>query len=140
MNKVWLIAGLVLSLPVVLAACGGGATPAPTPTATPVPVATPAPISPSAGKELFTSLGCLACHKINGEGGAVGPPMIGLYGSQRELEGGGTVSADHDYIEESIKDSRAKVVKGFPPEVMPSFSHLSHDQIDQLIEFIESLK
>jgi cytochrome c oxidase subunit 2 len=67
--------------------------------------------------------------------------MTGLYGSQREMESGETVTADHEYIEESIKDPGAKVAKGFLQGVMPAtFGQLPHDQIDQLIEFIESLK
>ncbi len=133
---------VVLSTAVVVAACGGGATPAPAraPAATLAPApATPVP-SPAVGKELFISLGCLGCHKINGEGGAVGPPLTGVFGSQRELEGGGTVTADHEYMEESIVDPDAKVVKGFPPGVMAPFDRLSHSQIDQLIEFMEGLK
>ncbi len=121
---------------------GGGATPAPvrTPAVTLAPA--PATLVPSAavGKELFISLGCLGCHRINGEGGVVGSPLTGVFGSQRELEGGGTVTADHEYMEESILDPDAKVVKGFPQGVMLPFDRLSHSQIDQLIKFMEGLK
>lgn len=108
---------------------------------TTVPTSTPALSSTSdlvvEGRQLFSELGCIACHKINGEGGEVGPSMVGLFGSARELDTEEKVAADREYLEESIEDPGAKVVKGYPA-VMPK-SSLSDGQIDALIEFIESL-
>lgn len=142
MAKLWPVAVLVLSLAVVLAACGGGATPTPTPKPTATP--TPAPATPTPGgapgKELFTGLGCLGCHNINGEGGTIGPSLKGLFGRQRELANGQKVTADDAYIEESIKRPNAKVVKGFPQGVMPVFDRLAAEQMSTLVNFLKSLR
>ncbi|MEE8470824.1 MAG: cytochrome c, partial [Dehalococcoidia bacterium] len=101
-------------------------------------VTTPTPTFTAEGKQLFSDQGCIACHKINGEGGEVGASMARLFGSERELTTGEKVTADHEYLEESIEDPGAKVVKGYPAGIMPDLG-LRHDQVDALIEFIESL-
>jgi cytochrome c oxidase subunit 2 len=65
----------------------------------------------AAGREVALSEGCAACHGDNGEG-SIGPAWIGLAGSTVELEGGGTVVADTDYLYRSIVDPQAEVVAG----------------------------
>jgi cytochrome c oxidase subunit 2 len=132
MSKTWFVGAAVAVVFLVVAACGGGDTPAP---------AQDDEASAQAGKELFTSLGCAACHIAGGAGGAVGPSLDGLFGTQRELASGETVTADRSYIEESIRSPAAKVAKGFPEGIMlSSFGELSGDQMHQLIDFIESVK
>lgn len=82
---------------------------------------------------------CLSCHTADGRD-SVGPTWQGLYGSEVELEGGETVTADDEYITESIVDPNAKVVKDFPA-VMPSFEgQLTEDQIDAIIAYIRTLE
>ncbi len=91
------------------------------------------------GKALATSLGCVACHSTDGSK-LTGPSWKGLYGSQVELEGGTTVTADDAYIHESIIDPNAKVVKGYAP-IMPSFATQVDDQkVADLIAYIMTLK
>ncbi len=91
--------------------------------------------SPAAeGEQLFTSLGCVACHTTG-----VGPNLKGVYGSQVQLQGGGTVVADDAYIRESILQPQAKIVQGYGP-IMPSFQGKVTDaQINALIAYIKSL-
>lgn len=105
-------------------------------------VAPPAPAGLSSaakkGEALYRSLGCVGCHTIDGAKN-VGPTWKGLYDSQVELADGSTVTADYNYLAESIKDPAAKVVNGFP-NMMPPFSNLSSDELNELIEYIESLK
>lgn len=92
----------------------------------------------SAGAALFTSLGCIGCHQAADS--PVAPTLHGIYGNPVQLEGGQTVTADDAYIRESILDPTAKVVKGFNP-IMPSFQGKVTDaQIQQLIDYIKSLK
>lgn len=82
---------------------------------------------------------CFSCHTTDGSTG-VGPTWQGLYNSEVELESGETVTADEDYLRESILDPNAKIHAGFPP-VMPSFEgQLTDEQIDQIIEYIKSLE
>ncbi|MEE8470523.1 MAG: c-type cytochrome [Dehalococcoidia bacterium] len=105
--------------------------------ATPTPtIGSPEELA-AVGRQLFFDRGCLNCHKINGQGGELGPSMVGLFGSEEELTTGVTVTVDHEYLEESIEDPAAKLVAGYPA-AMPTLN-LSHGQVDALIEFIKSL-
>lgn len=89
------------------------------------------------GAELYRTEGCVACHSIDGSAN-VGPSWLGLWGSQRPLEGGGSVLGDADYIRESMIDPNAKVAAGYPA-IMPNYSRLSDEQMDSIIAFMESL-
>lgn len=94
----------------------------------------------SAGTDLATSKGCIACHSTNGRDG-VGPTWSGLFGSERSLEDGSTVTADDAYLRESIVDPQAKVVDGFIAGIMPgSFGDsLTDEELDALVAYIQSL-
>jgi cytochrome c oxidase subunit 2 len=93
----------------------------------------------AAGQRLFSqTLGCASCHKEDGSGGR-GPALMGLLGSTVQLEGGQTITANEEYIRESIINPRAKVVRGFQP-IMPTFQgQVSEEQLLQLITYIKSL-
>jgi len=89
------------------------------------------------GKKLFEQLACSNCHKEDNSGR--GPNLVGVFGKQVQLAGGGTVKADETYVRESILQPQAKVVAGFEP-VMPTFQGLvSEEQVVQLIEYVKSL-
>lgn len=96
-------------------------------------------LSPSArlGADLYRSLGCVACHTLDG-GPSVGPTWYGIWGEEEEMEDGSVVVVDRDYLHESIVDPNAKIVKGFAA-VMPPYSQLTDEEIDALIDFIESV-
>ena len=98
----------------------------------------PAPASPAAaGEQLFTQLACSTCHKS--EPGGRGPVLAGVFGSKVTLATGETVTADEDYLRESILNPTAKVVAGFQP-IMPSFQgQVSEEGILQLITYLKSL-
>lgn len=92
----------------------------------------------SAGERLFQRLGCVSCHLATDSGR--GPSLIGLLGKTVQLQGGGSVIADENYIRQSILDPQAKIVAGFPP-IMPTFKGLvSEDGIMQIIAYLKSLK
>jgi cytochrome c oxidase subunit II len=91
----------------------------------------------SAGERLFQDLGCITCHRADGQGR--GPVLQGLYGRPVDLTGGQTVKADDAYVRESILNPAAKVVAGFQP-IMPTFQGVvSEEQVLQLIEYVKSL-
>lgn len=69
------------------------------------------------GKSLFTSDGCSGCHSLSGAAGA-GPTFKGLAGSTVTLTTGQSVGADDAYLERSIADPDAQVVKGFQKGLM----------------------
>jgi cytochrome c oxidase subunit 2 len=89
------------------------------------------------GEKLFAQLACNSCHLPNGQGR--GPRLQGVFGSQVELADGSKVTANEDYIRESILNPRAKIVAGFQP-IMPTFQGLvSEEQVMQLIAYVHSL-
>lgn len=87
--------------------------------------------------DLYRSQGCVGCHSVDGRPN-VGPTWLGLWESERELESGETVIADAAYLHESIVDPNAQIVRGYPA-AMPPYGHLTDEEIDALIAFIESL-
>jgi cytochrome c oxidase subunit 2 len=92
---------------------------------------------PQAGQQLFMSLGCSTCHRFDVQGR--GPNLMGIYNKPVLLEDGRTITADENYIRESILNPGAKVASGFKP-IMPTFQGLvSEDQVNALVAYIKSL-
>src|SRR5437899_3249517 len=89
------------------------------------------------GQGIFQSLGCSTCHRFDTQGR--GPNLVGVFGKTVLLEDGRTVTADENYIRESILNPSAKVVSGFKP-IMPVFQGLvSEEQLNALVAYIKSL-
>jgi cytochrome c oxidase subunit 2 len=89
------------------------------------------------GEKIFAELGCATCHRSDTQGR--GPTLQGIFNRPVLLEDGRTVTADENYIRESILDPGAKVVNGFKP-VMPTFQGLvSEEQLNALIAYVKSL-
>ncbi|GIW48291.1 MAG: cytochrome c oxidase subunit 2 [Deltaproteobacteria bacterium] len=99
-----------------------------------------ASISPvQLGEQLYQQRGCNACHTIDGTP-SVGPSWKGLFGHEVTLQDGTKVTADENYIRESILEPQAKLVKGYQP-VMPSFKGiLTDEEISAIIAYIKTLK
>jgi mono/diheme cytochrome c family protein len=115
-------------------------------TASDVPAASAAPAAASAGSPaagiaggstdpmtIIRGAGCTACHKINGEGGAIGPDLTHV-GSRLSV----------NLIRESILLPDAKTAKGYEKfkGVMPkTFGHqLTAEQLEALVQFLASHK
>lgn len=100
---------------------------------------------PQAGKPdgaaLAASQGCLGCHSDDGTP-RVGPSFKGLYGSQREVSKAGkelTLLADRDYLKRAIREPGAEIAEGFQP-LMPPYPALTDEQLEQLLDYLESLR
>ncbi|MEP7134083.1 MAG: cytochrome c oxidase subunit II [Chloroflexota bacterium] len=94
----------------------------------------------SKGEALVAGNGCAACHSINGAAG-IGPTWFGLGGAQVELEDGTTVTADDAYLIESIKNPKAKIVKGFAPVMPNTYAEiLTDEEIANIVAYIKTLK
>ena len=115
-----------ITVPTKAASSGGGSS-------------APAPGGP--GADIAKSAGCAACHSTGGASG-VGPTWKGIAGSQATLADGSTVTRDDAYLKESITTPNAKVVKGFNAGIMPANfgTTLKPEQIDQLVEYMKSIK
>lgn len=95
------------------------------------------PTTASAGAQLFQQSGCVGCH--TGQPGAPGPDLQGLFGRQVKLTGGTTVTADENYIRESILNPSAAVVDGYQP-IMPSFQgRLTNEEVNALVSYIKTM-
>jgi cytochrome c oxidase subunit II len=103
----------------------------------------PAPVAggggPAAGKQVFASGGCAACHTFTPAGakGNVGPKLDDLKRTAASF-----AKKRHEtlaqYVRESIVDPRAFTVPGFPKTVMPTTfkSQLSDAQIKALVQYL----
>ncbi len=90
------------------------------------------------GKQLW-QMNCAACHTIEGGSSALAPTWENLYNSERLMSDGTTVTADADYIRESILNPQAKLVQGYPAN-MPSFQgSLSQTEINDIIAFMKTI-
>ncbi|MBK5355742.1 cytochrome c oxidase subunit II [Pseudomonas sp. TH41] len=87
------------------------------------------------GQRLAQSLGCLACHSVDGSKG-IGPSWQGLYDKTETLADDTTIKVDEGYIKESVLNPSAKIVKGYAA-VMPVFAPSDKD-LNALIAFIKS--
>ena len=90
------------------------------------------------GQALVTANGCTACHSLNGAAG-IGPTWFGLAGSEVELVGGVTVTADDAFLAESILMPQAKIVAGFEGQQMPAYT-FTEEQVADIIAYIKTLK
>jgi cytochrome c oxidase subunit 2 len=91
-----------------------------------------------AGAALFRSHGCSGCHGASATVHA--PSLEGLYGSPVPLEGGEIVTADEQYIRDSILLPQSQIAAGYP-RIMPTFRNvLSEDEVLKLVAYIKALR
>ncbi|RMG60689.1 MAG: cytochrome c oxidase subunit II, partial [Deltaproteobacteria bacterium] len=94
------------------------------------------------GLALLKEKGCLGCHSIDGSK-KIGPTLKGMFGSERIVVRGGeetTVTADEGYIRRALLSPSSEIVKGFPP-IMPSQEgRLTDEEIEEILEFLKTLK
>jgi cytochrome c oxidase subunit 2 len=90
------------------------------------------------GEELFRRLGCSGCHS---PGSAVHAPRLeGVYGSPVPLADGRIVTADDQYVRDSILTPNRDVAAGYAP-IMPTFANvLGEDEVGALVAYVKSLE
>ena len=93
----------------------------------------PQPVNPSAqlemikyGKTLYKQEGCFMCHRLNGEGGRVGP----------DLTTEGARGRTQEWLVGHFKDPAAYV----PGSLMPPFKNLTDEQLKALTAFLQNQK
>ena len=94
----------------------------------PLTAAAPAVLSADekAGSDLFKSQGCVACHRIDGAGGSIGP----------DLSGEGIKGRSRQWLRDHLRNPKAHD----SATVMPSFAALGDKAINQLVDYLLSLK
>lgn len=78
------------------------------------------------GARLFVLRGCQGCHTVDGAGGKIGPDLSHI----------GSVKPDVDWHIKHLKDPRSVV----PDSGMPSFSSLPEDELEEISEYLVTLK
>ena len=88
------------------------------------------------GEVLFRTHGCSGCH---GPSSTVHAPSLeNLYGNPVPLEDGSIVTADEQYIRDSILLPQSQIAAGYP-HIMPTFQNvLSEDEVLKLVAYIKS--
>jgi cytochrome c2 len=122
------VSGVGVTFPGLDSSVPGAAPPRPRTTAFP-PVAVGAgPGDARKGEQLFASKGCSGCHST-GTKTVVGPGLAGVAD-----RAGAEV-----YLWESIRNPAAFIVPGFP-NAMPPFGTLTDQEVNDLIEYLKTLK
>jgi mono/diheme cytochrome c family protein len=88
------------------------------------------------GQELSRSLGCIACHTVDGSLG-VGPSWQGMWGETRMLANGNEVLVDEAYFRRSLREPERDLVAGYPNVMLRYF--LDDEEIQALMAFAQSL-
>jgi len=76
-------------------------------------------------EQLFHSEGCISCHRVNGEGGSIGP----------DLSEEGKRGRSHEWLMTQIRNPRAHD----PSSIMPPFTSLNDRQVSSLADYLMSL-
>ncbi len=83
------------------------------------------------------NVGCFLCHAIDGVGGTRGPDLSHVASIVGDRQPG--VSAE-DYLKAALIDPGAFVVPTYDNIMPPLASRLSAEELDALIEYLETLK
>jgi cytochrome c oxidase subunit 2 len=95
----------------------------------------------TAGKDLLTRYGCIACHSLDGSK-RIGLTFKGIYGRERVVIRQGreeTITVDDAYLKRSIIQPQADIVKGYPP-VMQSFADMPEKDIEDILGYLKTLE
>jgi cytochrome c oxidase subunit II len=88
------------------------------------------------GRRLFRERGCSGCHE--GSRTIHAPPLEGVYGKQVPLASGEIVTADDQYLRDSILLPGKQISAGYE-NIMPSFTgHISEAEIMKIIAYLKA--
>ena len=96
--------------------------------------------NPAKGELLFKSVGCAACHSMNGES-RYGPPLNSILGKEVMVIRNGnkdSVTVDREYLIRSLQDPGADKVLSFQKRKMPALN-LTQEDINCLVDYIISV-
>lgn len=87
------------------------------------------------GRELYLSYGCASCHGVNGDGKGISakgfyPPPTNFHNPKLYQKGTDAQSIS-SAIKYGIKEESS---------VMPAFDHITQQELDQLVSYLQSLQ
>ncbi len=88
-----------------------------------------------AGKTLFEA-NCTVCH--SGMPGAIGPNILGAFGTERQLESGESILMDENYVKNSMLNPNEHIAKGYPAAMTSFKGTLNNTQMGQIIQYLKS--
>ncbi len=88
------------------------------------------------GEALYTQLGCLACHSLDGTPG-IGPSFEGLAATERAFTDGTRAVADDNYLREAIVAPAVRIVEGYDALMPATYATLEPEEVDALVAFIQ---
>jgi cytochrome c oxidase subunit 2 len=91
----------------------------------------------AAGEKAFRNRGCSGCHAPNA---AIRAPLLeGIYGKRVPLSDSTLVTADEQYLRDSILLPNKQIAAGYEP-IMPTFSgQISDEELNAIIAYLKSL-
>ncbi len=89
------------------------------------------------GQKLSNTKGCMACHSVDGVKQQPCPNWKGVFGKDRLLVSGETVTADEEYLTNSIVNSWDQVVQGYG-KTMPPYN-FPEQEVEALVAYVKSL-
>jgi mono/diheme cytochrome c family protein len=89
------------------------------------------------GQKLSNTKGCMACHSVDGVKQQPCPNWKGLFGKERLLVSGETVTADEEYLTNSILNSWDQIVEGYQ-KTMPPYN-FPEQEVAALVAYVKSL-
>ncbi|MEW5746056.1 MAG: cytochrome c [Nitrospirota bacterium] len=78
--------------------------------------------APSPGKSIFERERCIECHSFKGRGGAAGPDLTAVHKRH-----------DDAWIRDKLRMPQAVL----PHSAMPSYRHLSDEEMQALIDYLK---
>jgi cytochrome c oxidase subunit 2 len=90
----------------------------------------------AAGQAIFEAQCAAACH--TGRPGAIGPNIVDKFGTMRQLEGGGEILMDENYVRNSMNNPNEHIAKGYSPAMNSFKGVLSPGQMGDVIAYLKS--
>jgi cytochrome c oxidase subunit 2 len=93
---------------------------------------------PEVGELLYSRLGCMACHSIDGSK-LVGPTFKDMYGYEFDTVEGVRITVDDAYVKESILTPNVSVIAGYPPVMTPYAGLIDDREIEAITAWLKTL-
>jgi len=94
------------------------------------------------GYALLNDYGCIACHTMDGTP-MVGASFKGLFGKKQIVITNGKerrITVDEAYFKKSIRQPEADIVKGYDPIMPEPDGQITDEEIQAMIDYINTLK